>query len=109
MAERPSSPVSIHPCVVCAARGRARRPSPDKISRVTIQHRTLLMCREHAGMVAIKMPRTWDDLRSLFSAPAERRSPIVRRTEMSEDRRVFPPRPEGRRVKQGRRQSDPAD
>jgi hypothetical protein len=67
------------------------------------------MCREHAGLVAIKMPKTWDDLRVMFSVPPDQRSPIVRRGLPSEDRRVFPPRPEGRRAKQGRRQSDPYD
>jgi hypothetical protein len=107
MAERTSS--SAHPCVVCAARGKSTRPAPDKVSRVTIQKKTLLMCREHAGLVAIKMPRTWDDLRTMFSVPPDRRSPIVRRGPVVEDRRVFPPRPEGRRAKNGRRQSDAAD
>jgi hypothetical protein len=67
------------------------------------------MCGEHAGLVAIKMPRTWDDLRLIFSTPPERRSPIVRRNAPNDDRRVFPPRPEGRRAKLGRRKSDPAD
>jgi hypothetical protein len=37
----------------------------------------------------------------------ERRSPIPRRTE--DDRRAFPPRPEGRRRGYGRRASDPTD
>jgi hypothetical protein len=76
---------------------------------VTIQRKTVLMCREHAGLVAIKMPRTWEELQVIFAVPPERRSPIVRRGPTREDRRVFPPRPEGRRHAFGRRRSDPIE
>jgi hypothetical protein len=76
------------------------------MSRVTVEARTLALCREHAGQVAIHMPKTWEELRTLFSWGAERRSPVPRR---HEERRVFPPRPEGRRLSFGRRQNDPRD
>ena len=92
-------------CLVCTARGAAKRPTPSRISRVTIQARTVTLCREHAGQVAIHMPKTWDDLRALFVGSLERRSPIPRRKE-TDDRRVFPPRPEGRRRAYGRRKPD---
>ncbi|MET0591594.1 MAG: hypothetical protein ABW133_02770 [Polyangiaceae bacterium] len=74
-----------------------------------MQARSLSLCREHAGQVAIHMPKTWEDLRTLFAMGAERRSPVPRRHEKLEDRRMFPPRPEGRRLSFGRRQSDPRD
>ncbi|HEX9296172.1 MAG TPA: hypothetical protein VF881_10060 [Polyangiaceae bacterium] len=92
-------------CLVCTACGWAKHPTPSRVSRVTIQARTLLLCREHAGLVAINMPKTWDELRALFTVKNDRRSPIPRRVE-SDDRRVFPPRPEGRRNSYGRRKLD---
>ena len=87
------------------------------MSRVVIEGRSLELCRTHAATVVAAMPETFDDLRSLFvgvgvdlsarSAPGagERRSPLDRRD--PEDRRVFPPRPEGRRRAAGRRTGDP--
>jgi hypothetical protein len=78
------------------------------MSRVTVEARSLALCREHAGQVAIHMPKTWEDLRTLFAIGAERRSLVPRRDEY-ENRRVFPPRPEGRRLSFGRRQGDPRD
>jgi hypothetical protein len=78
------------------------------MSRVTVEARTLALCREHAGQVAIHMPKTWEDLRTLFAIGSERRSAVPRREEY-ENRRVFPPRPEGRRLSFGRRQSDPRE
>jgi hypothetical protein len=78
------------------------------MSRVTIQRRSLVLCREHAGHVAIKMPKTWEELRAIFREASGHRSPIPRRLE-TDDRRVFPPRPEGRRRSYGRRKVDPRD
>jgi hypothetical protein len=78
------------------------------MSRVTVEARSLALCREHAGQVAIHMPKTWEDLRALFATGIEPRSAVPRRHDY-EDRRIFPPRPEGRRLSFGRRQSDPRD
>jgi hypothetical protein len=78
------------------------------MSRVTVEARSLALCREHAGQVAIHMPKTWEDLRTLFATGVEPRSPLPRRDEY-ENRRVFPPRPEGRRLSFGRRQNDPRE
>jgi len=100
-AQKPEAPS----CLVCTSRGATKRPNPNRISRVTIQARSVMLCREHAGLVAINMPRTWDELRALFGGTVDRRSPIPRRTEY-DDRRVFPPRPEGRRKSYGRRRLD---
>lgn len=81
------------------------------MSRVVIEGRALTLCREHAGAVAREMPETFEEMRALFIGVAldrasidERRSPIPRRD--PEDRRVFPPRPEGRRASPGRRAGD---
>jgi hypothetical protein len=54
------------------------------------------------------MPKTWEELRAIFREANGKRSPIPRRLEI-EDRRVFPPRPEGRRRSYGRRTHDPRD
>ena len=95
-------------CVVCRASGRSVRHPPSRMSRVTVEARSLSLCREHAGQVAIHMPKTWEDLRTLFAFGSEKRSPVPRRHEY-EDRRVFPPRPEGRRLSFGRRNNDPRE
>lgn len=107
---------STEACAVCGARGH----DGVAMSRVVIEGRSLCLCREHATTVVAARPETFDDLRSLFMGAAvdvdallridtvvERRSPIPRRA--SEDRRGFPPRPEGRRANNGRRWSDPID
>jgi hypothetical protein len=80
-----------------------------KLSRVVIEGRTVCLCREHAAIVVANMPRTYEELRALFPEPAAagvpgRRSLIERRG--ADDRRMFPPRPEGRRMAGGRRSSD---
>jgi hypothetical protein len=89
------------------------------MSRVLVEGRSLELCRAHVATVVAAMPETFDELRALFvgagvdlgaragSDALERRSPISRRD--VEDRRVFPPRPEGRRMNAGRRASDPLD
>lgn len=77
-----------------------------------IDGRTLLLCRDHAAVAAANMPRTFEELRALFPEPpvdgehVGRRSMIERR--IADDRRVFPPRPEGRRMGGGRRSTDQA-
>ncbi len=99
-------------CAVCGG-----RPSPGaRMSKVFIEGRTLGLCRDHAATVVAAMPATFDELRALFvgvgmptgaEPAASRRSPLERRG--AEDRRVFPPRPEGRRRADGRRAGDPLD
>src|SRR5262249_7197129 len=102
-------------CAVCG--------SPEaqgaRMSKVVVEGRALQLCRAHATTVVTAMPETFEELRALFvgagvdlaeraqrpPAPLpERRSPIPRR--MPEDRRVCPPRPEGRRLGGGRRAGD---
>jgi hypothetical protein len=82
----------------------------SKLCRVVIDGRVISLCRTHAARVAAARPDTFDELRALFKevptddAPFARRSVIDRRR--ADDRRVFPPRPEGRRLDPGRRRTD---
>jgi hypothetical protein len=99
-------------CAVCGARASS---SDARMSKVVIEGRALTLCRAHADSVLDEMPETFDELRAIFvgagaelealGGQPERRSPIDRRA--PEDRRVFPPRPEGRRTSAGRRATDP--
>lgn len=102
-------------CAVCGASA----PGATGMSRVIIQGRALWLCLDHATTVAVAMPETFEQMRALFVQPAaaddgiargsmaDRRSPIDRRRR--DDRRVFPPRAEGRRMAYGRRATDPID
>ena len=95
------------PCAVCRV-----ATSASKLSRVVVDGHTIALCRAHAAVVATGMPRTYDELRSLFreqpidGSPFGRRSLLARRE--ADDRRAFPPRPEGRRMGGGRRGKDAA-
>lgn len=79
------------------------------MSRVVIQGRSLALCRTHASTVVMAMPKTFEDLRALFAGVTldEPRSSSDRRAPL--DRRMFPPRPEGRRLGIGRRAADPVE
>jgi hypothetical protein len=99
---------TAHSCAVCGA-------SPSKASgivRATVETRTIFLCRAHAAIVVAARPATFEELRALFVGTTLRkdapgvdwRSPIPRR--LDEDRRAFPPRPEGRRLSAGRRSTD---
>ncbi|WP_437545803.1 hypothetical protein WME97_40525 [Sorangium sp. So ce367] len=118
---------SFERCAVCSDGEQGDRDggapggprARTRMARVVIQGRSLSLCRTHAATVAVAMPETFEEMRALFvglqrgAQPAprdpsvERRSPIPRRN--PEDRRVFPPRPEGRRLGAGRRASDPGE
>ncbi|MFO0617976.1 MAG: hypothetical protein U0414_35625 [Polyangiaceae bacterium] len=82
----------------------------SKLCRVVLDGRVIALCRTHAARVAAARPESFDEMRALFKeiptddSPFGRRSVIDRR--MADDRRVFPPRPEGRRLVPGRRRTD---
>lgn len=101
-------------CAVCGS----KETTGSRMSRVVIEGRSLELCRSHTATVVAAMPETFEDLRVLFvglpsltAAPSprrdERRSPIDRRND--ENRRIFPPRAEGRRRGEGRRVGDPRE
>lgn len=89
-------------CEVCAnaARGRGR----PKLRRVLIETRVVALCEQHAGAVDQAGVVTLAELGALFPEISGNRSLVSRRAPL--DRRVFPPRPEGRRRNQGRRSTD---
>lgn len=86
-------------------------PLPSsKLCRVVIDGRVLSLCRTHAARVAAARPDTFDEMRALFKEVATDDSALARRSVIdrrrTDDRRVFPPRPEGRRLDGGRRRTD---
>jgi hypothetical protein len=89
-------------CAVCGG-GDSNRM---RMSRVVIQGRSLELCQAHATTVVAAMPKTFEDLLSLFAdvIRADPRSTKDRRAAL--DRRELPPRPEGRRLGFGRRAAD---
>lgn len=72
--------------------------------RLIVERRLLTLCAPHARVVKTSAADTLEAVRALFREVTGRRSALPRRAEL--DRRAFPPRPEGRRLAQGRRQSD---
>ena len=93
-------------CEICAARSLAEgRGSPKKrrLQRLLVHERIIAVCDEHAALAG--QAETIDELRGLFFESKGRRSLVDRRSPL--DRRLFPPRPEGRRAKpMGRRKAD---
>ena len=95
-------------CEVCSSQetpGAAKRRG-KRLRRLLIEERIVGLCDEHAAEVQMHHVETVDELRALFSEPGNgHRSLVTRRAPL--DRRVFPPRPEGRRRSDGRRTGDP--
>jgi hypothetical protein len=74
---------------------------------VLVGERIVLLCDEHAAEVRKKGGIDVPELREAFMEPGGRRSVVDRRSPL--DRRIFPPRPEGRRHDDGRRRDDSQD
>jgi hypothetical protein len=94
-------------CEVCARlSSEADSPSAGakKLRRVRLERRVVALCDEHAAAVRALGAESLDALRALFVERSGRRSFVDRRSPL--DRRVFPPRPEGRRHGGGRRGDD---
>ena len=104
--------MSQRPCEVCGAAPPSRRGKGGH-EQLVFDGRVVTLCRAHATMAAEAHVESVEDLRRVFAGfggepgRAERRSPILRRG--AEDRRAFPPRPEGRRASTGRRATDRED
>ena len=98
-------------CEVCASfeawvavrSGDDEAPAPPP-RRVLVEDRVVALCDEHAEAMARAGCQSLDELRELFPEPYGDRSLVPRRAPL--DRRVFPPRPEGRRHDDGRRRVD---
>jgi hypothetical protein len=96
------------PCEVCSGLSKigsqSESASSRKTRRVLVGERIVTLCDVHAREVRERAIESIDDLREHFPEPGGRRSLIGRRAPL--DRRIFPPRPEGRRHGEGRRHDD---
>jgi hypothetical protein len=93
-------------CEVCAhlaGRPRAVRRPPVRLRRLAVEGRIVALCDEHATAVGDGHSKSLEVLRDLFREKDGKRSLLDRRSPL--DRRLFPPRPEGRR-RAGRREKD---
>lgn len=66
--------------------------------------RLIVLCQAHAERATSAGALSAEAVRALFIEEAGRRALVSRRA--SDERRLFPPRPEGRRIERGRRVSD---
>lgn len=96
------------PCEICqglaVAKGDPSVTRRTRLRRILLGDRIVALCDAHADEVRAAAPARIDELRALFFEPGGRRSVVSRRAPL--DRRVFPPRPEGRRRSDGRRATD---
>lgn len=86
------------PCELCSHGGQHGTAAEPW----TFGERLVWLCAEH--LARAESAPSEDALRALFREPDGQRSLLPRR---AEERRVFPPRPEGRRKGSGRRRADP--
>ncbi len=90
------------PCEICSCSGQLDAGEQREAEPWALGERLLWLCAEHRARA--EAAPSGDALRALFSEPDGQRSLLPRR---ADDRRVFPPRPEGRRKGSGRRRADP--
>ncbi len=94
-------------CEVCAgleaagAELSSKRRGTRLFRRILIETRIFRLCDEHAAEVHLQQLDTIADVLTHFREPGGKRSVLERRAPL--DRRVFPPRPEGRRRGDDRR------
>jgi hypothetical protein len=86
-------------CEICGAAAGAASSLTDGMRRV-------LLCRAHAESARQAGADSIEALRALFVESGGRRALLARRA--THERRLFPPRPEGRRIARGRRSTDTA-
>jgi hypothetical protein len=85
-------------CEVCGAAASAASTLDDGLRRV-------VLCRAHAESAREAGAASIEAVRALFVESGGRRALLARR---ADERRLFPPRPEGRRLARGRRKTDAA-
>ena len=84
-------------CEICGA-------SAAGVSGVDLGTRIVVLCSVHAREARLARVASPEALRALFVESEGRRALLPRRAR--DERRTFPPRPEGRRRALGRRQTD---
>jgi hypothetical protein len=84
-------------CEICGA-------SATGVSGVDLGTRVVVLCSAHARDARLAHVASPEALRELFVESDGRRALLPRRAR--DERRTFPPRPEGRRRTLGRRQTD---
>jgi hypothetical protein len=97
------------PCEICERldpTDRPRQTGRPRTRHLLVEQRIVRLCDEHAQSFRSTGASDLETLRALFVEQSGRRAVLERRARL--DRRVFPPRPEGRRRNQGRRGTDPA-
>ena len=78
--------------------------SAGTLASVEVGDRRVALCKEHAAAARAAGVSSAEALRARFVEAEGRRALLSRRAE--DERRMFPPRPEGRRMQRGRRKSD---
>lgn len=93
-------------CDACAGLERKTGSSARamRVRNLLVGDRLVCLCDVHAQAVSCANIQNIDDLRAMLRETDGRRSLVPRRRWV--DRRVFPPRPEGRRQAGGRRSID---
>jgi hypothetical protein len=91
-------------CEICASIERRAGEVSGRLRRVLFEGRLLTLCEPHASAARESGVDTLAELRARFVEAGGQRSLLTRRAPL--DRRLFPPRPEGRRRGAGRRASD---
>ena len=91
-------------CEICGADSRESAPTATPLTRVLIEDRVVALCESHVAEVEQAGIERLSDLFDLFKEQSGQRGAPERRSPL--DRRVFPPRPEGRRYGGGRRIDD---
>ena len=84
-------------CAICC--------DTSDLTGVIVGEQQLFLCAAHAARLGSTPVASYEDMAALFAASGlDRRAGSERRRRA---RRVFPPRPEGRRHNRGRRTGDP--
>jgi hypothetical protein len=93
-------------CEACAHLAlRAKSPSSSgRVRNLLVGGRLVYLCDAHVQAVGNLDLHHVEDIRQLLRETEGQRSLVTRRSPI--DRRVFPPRPEGRRLAAGRRSTD---
>jgi hypothetical protein len=92
-------------CEVCTNLARVpESPDSKRLRRLLVGSRIVTLCAHHAERAHSADIHDLADLRALFVEETGQRSLVAQRAPL--DRRVFPPRPEGRRRGSGRRATD---